>query len=323
MTLARDERIFLTVLLVNLAVALVYLLAGVLFLVPAHAAAAGEEKGEALYDNRRTYLLRFLVMVLCPVIGPLFFFMGQLFYLLVFWRDVDLADVIFSKERVRTRMKADEERERDIIPLEEALFVNGDKDLRTVMINTLRGDVRGSLGTIMMALNSKDSETSHYAASLLSSELNEFRAGVQKLYRAMKEEEPEETARERELIDAMDGILRQQVFTPLEQRKLVGMLEEAVGSLYRKAPSQLNVEDYEELCLLLLGLEDYPRAEEWCMRMAGQYPHCLASYTCRLKLYFSTGRREIFFQTLSELKSSDIVIDQATLELVRVFAKEG
>ena len=99
MTLARDERIFLTVLLVNLAVALVYLLAGVLFLVPAHAAAAGEEKGEALYDNRRTYLLRFLVMVLCPVIGPLFFFMGQLFYLLVFWRDVDLADVIFSKER--------------------------------------------------------------------------------------------------------------------------------------------------------------------------------------------------------------------------------
>ena len=220
-------------------------------------------------------------------------------------------------------MKSDEERERDIIPLEEALFVNGDKDLRTVMINTLRGDIRGSLGTIMMALNSKDSETSHYAASLLSSELNEFRAGVQKLYRAMKEEEPEETARERELIDAMDGILRQQVFTPLEQRKLVGMLEEAVGSLYRKAPSQLNVEDYEELCLLLLSLEDYPRAEEWCMRMAGQYPHCLASYTCRLKLYFSTGRREIFFQTLSELKSSDIVIDQATLELVRVFAKEG
>ena len=101
MILARDERIFLIVLLVNLVVALVYLLAGALFIVPAHAAATDREKEEFLYDNRRTYLLRFLVMLLCPVIGPLFFFMGQLFYLLVFWRDVDVADVIFMKVRVR------------------------------------------------------------------------------------------------------------------------------------------------------------------------------------------------------------------------------
>ena len=181
MTLARDERIFLTVLLVNLAVALVYLLAGVLFLVPAHAAAAGEEKGEALYDNRRTYLLRFLVMVLCPVIGPLFFFMGQLFYLLVFWRDVDLADVIFSKERVRTRMKADEERERDIIPLEEAILVNEKKDEALVMMNVIKEDIRNSLASITLALDSEDSEASHYAAAVLSDELNKFRLYVQRL----------------------------------------------------------------------------------------------------------------------------------------------
>ena len=297
------ERAFLLVCFISFLVSLVYLLVGILFVVPVATRKERKEKTEILHDNRRTYFLRFFVMFFCPVVGPLFYFFSYLTYRLIFRSPADLDDVVFSKDRVKTQVKSDEERERDI--------------------NTLRGDVRGSLGTIMMALNSKDSETSHYAASLLSSELNEFRAGVQKLYRAMKEEEPEETARERELIDAMDGILRQQVFTPLEQRKLVGMLEEAVGSLYRKAPSQLNVEDYEELCLLLLGLEDYPQAEEWCMRMAGQYPHCLASYTCRLKLYFSTGRREIFFQTLSELKSSDIVIDQATLELVRVFAKEG
>ena len=117
MTLAADERIFLMILLGNLAVALIYLLAGVLLFVPVHAAARDKEESEILYDNRRTYLLRFLVMILCPVIGPLFFFMGHVFYLIVFWREVDLADVIFSKERVRTHMKADEERERNIIPL--------------------------------------------------------------------------------------------------------------------------------------------------------------------------------------------------------------
>ncbi len=38
MTLARDERIFLIILIVNLIVAVLYLLAGIFFLVPAQAA---------------------------------------------------------------------------------------------------------------------------------------------------------------------------------------------------------------------------------------------------------------------------------------------
>ena len=74
MILARDERIFLIILAVNLVVALVYLLGGILFVVPVQA--EDEEEKEVLHDNRRTYLLRFLVMLLCPVIGPLFFFMA-------------------------------------------------------------------------------------------------------------------------------------------------------------------------------------------------------------------------------------------------------
>ena len=93
MNLARDERIFLMILIGNLIVALIYLLVGVLFIVPAHSAAQDDET-EILYDNRRTYLLRFLVMLMCPVIGAAFFFMGHLFYLVVFWREVDLADVL-------------------------------------------------------------------------------------------------------------------------------------------------------------------------------------------------------------------------------------
>ena len=103
----RDEYIFLIILLVNLIVAVVYLLAGVLLVVPAHAVVAEKDK-EVLFDNRRTYLIRFIVMLLCPVIAPLFFGISHIVYLLVFWRGTDLADVIFSKERVKTNIRADE-----------------------------------------------------------------------------------------------------------------------------------------------------------------------------------------------------------------------
>ena len=74
MTLAKDERIFLLILIVNLIISLIYLLAGILFVVPARFAMEDKEGEERLSDNRRTYLLRFIVMILCPVIGPLFFF---------------------------------------------------------------------------------------------------------------------------------------------------------------------------------------------------------------------------------------------------------
>ena len=318
MNLARDERIFLMILAVNLIVSLVYLLVGILFLVPAHAAAK-EEDAEILYDNRRTYLLRFLVMILCPVIGPAFFFMGHLFYLVVFWKEVDLADVIFSKDRVKTHMKADEERERDIVPLEEAILVNEKKDLRMVMMNVIKEDIRNCLASITLALDSEDSEASHYAAAVLSDELNKFRIYVQRLWKQMGEEEAGLTDCEEMLLDYMDNILRQRIFSTHEQRKFVDILAGAAESLYGKEEGKLTLGRYEEVCLRTLEVKDYENCEKWCGRMAERFPEELPSYTCRLKLYFARQNKAAFFQVLTDLKKSNVVIDSETLELIRIF----
>lgn len=319
MNLARDERIFLMILIGNLIVALIYLLVGVLFIVPAHSAAQDDET-EILYDNRRTYLLRFLVMLMCPVIGAAFFFMGHLFYLVVFWREVDLADVIFSKERVKTHLKADEERERDIVPLEEAILVNEKRDLRMVMMNVIKEDFSNCLASITLALDSEDSEASHYAAAVLSDELNKFRLYVQRLWRQIQEEEPGETECEEILLDYMDNILRQRIFSDHEQRKFVNILTESAESLYGKDPSRLTLERYEEVCLRALEVKEFDRASKWCGRMKEQFPEELPSYTCRLKLSFARQDREDFFETLEALKRSNVVIDNETLELIRIFS---
>ena len=46
----------------------------------------------------------------------------------------------------------------------------------------------------------------------------------------------------------------------------------------------------------------------------------LSAYTSRLKLYFTTQDRERFFEVMKELRASEVVIDQETLELIRFFA---
>lgn len=320
MTLAKDERIFLIILTVNLIVALLYLLAGILFIVPAHAAGCREEKTEPLYDNRRTYLLRFIVMLLCPVVGPLFFFMSHLFYQTVFWENVDLSDVIFGRERSRARMKADEERERNIIPLEEAVLVNEKKDLRMVMMNVIKEDIQQSLASITLALDSQDSETSHYAAAVLSDELNKFRIYVQKLWHQIQEEESSQTECEELLLKYMDNLLKQRIFSVQEQNKFVAILNDAAELLYEKEQSKITLSWYEQLCLRTLEIGDYGNTSKWCTRMAERFPEELASYTCKLKLYFATQDRDAFLGTMEALKKSNVVIDNETLELIRIFS---
>ena len=109
------------------------------------------------------------MMFLCPVVGPLFFLAGLVFNKVFFRQNVDLEDVIFSKERVKTHLRADEEREGNLVPIEEALAISDKDSLRTLVMNVVRGDVQNSLASISLALNSEDTETSHYAATVLRS----------------------------------------------------------------------------------------------------------------------------------------------------------
>lgn len=319
--LTREEWIFLIVCILNLLVAVIYLLYGILIRATIHD--KQEEEVETIdkrKENRRTYLIRFIVMVLCPVVGPMFFLISYLVYITIFRQSVDLEDVVFSKERVKTRLKADEERERDMVPLEEALAVSDKKSVRMLMLNVIRGNVKESLETIMMALDSEDSETSHYAASVLRDELNEFRADVQKLYSEIKDEEKDETECEEMLIDYMDMVLGQKIFDQMEQTRFVDMMNEAGDSLYEKNPLRLTPQRYEGICLKLLDLHKFEEVEKWCERLEEQYPDELAAYTCRLKLYFTRNNRDKFFEVLEKLKKSKVVIDKETLELIRIFS---
>ena len=331
---------FVILWIVNALIALVYLLVGIFLYVPA--CDLKREQGEEIqYDNRRAFFIRFIVMVLCPVVGPAFFLCSYLIYKTVFRQAVDLEDVIFSKERVQTHLKADEERERNMAPLEESLAVSDKRNMRMLMLNVIltfvtlimvavmvtcsrtaasRRDMQKSLESITMALNSEDSETSHYAASVLRDELNDFRSNVQKMYTQMQQETETETECEEMLIDYMNRILSQKIFTTMEQTKYVNMLEEAAESLYQKNGARITADRYEGLCLKLLDLKKIPETEKWCMRLARQHGNALAAYTCRLKLYFTMGEKEKFFEVLQELKESDIIIDNETLELIRIFS---
>ena len=268
----------------------------------------------------KEYMIRMVIMLMCPVVGPMFFAVIKLIGVLFFRQNVDLADVIFSKERVTTYLHADEEQESNVVPIEEALVICDKGNLRNLMMNVVRGDVEESLASIALALNSDDSETSHYAATVLRDVLNDFRAHTQELFIVMNRNEKDSYEYACQLIEYMNGVLKQEVFQEAEQRSFVDMMEKACDYLYERDWRRLTPQYIGWLCDLFLKIQSYDKMKLWSDRGRDMYPDELIIYVCYLKYYFTVGKKKQFFEELDRLKQSDIVIDKETLELIRTFS---
>lgn len=260
------------------------------------------------------------VMLLCPVIGAAFIFLAYVFYKAFMSQAMDLDDVIFCKEKTKAIMKADEERERNIASLQEALLITEKHELRKLMMNIIKGEYRNSLASISMALNSEDSETAHYAASVLQEVLNTFRSEVQEQYRACQQEDREDRLEICiDLMEYMNPILRQQIFTDIEQNSMVLRMDEVCELVWEMRSEKMQSRIYEMVSMRLLECKQYEICRKWCLRAVQQYPESLASYACQLKLYYACKDRDAFFKVMEELKTSEIMLDNETLELIRVF----
>ncbi len=303
-------RWFIIFLIVNLIVSLLYLLFGMIF----------------NRTSRKKVAMRSLIMLYAPGIGPLLFFISYLFYRLLFYRKVDLSDVVFSKEKSKELVRINEEKERDFVPVEEAIEVADKGELRELVLNMAQGDYSESLSAINMALNAEDTETSHYAASILQDAINDFRMLVRKENARINDiDEEDESKREQLIFDIkklfvyMNKVLEQRILSKLEQNGYTDILDKLLEKYYRLAGASITSEMYEAMALRLIETEKYDRARSWCERALWRYPNTLSSYTSLIKLYFSSGDRENFFKTMQELKESNIVIDRDTLELIRAF----
>lgn len=309
------EREFLILLFVNLIVVMLYLLL---------------ELGVRRFGGKRpsrSCLLKAGIMLLCPLVGAAILVFGLMLNWVVYWREAELADVLFSKERVRPLMPAEEQRESNLTPVEEAVAVMDQSNLRDMMLNVVRGNMRASAPAIAMALESSDSEASHYAATALQSLLNEFRTSVQKNYERITAEPVEDTPKENaarmelamETVELITEFLPHRLLTEGEHRRYAALLDDLCEWLLEVAPERLTVSHYEAVSMQLLEVKDYETCRKWCLRAYAAYPEKLEAYACQLKLYFMNGEREKFFRVLRELRSSDIPIDKETLELMRVF----
>ena len=272
-------------------------------------------------DNRKQYVMNMFIMLLCPVVGILYFFLAFLKFHFIKLGERDLSDVEFSKKHQTSRVKADEERERNIVAVGEAILVSDQEQKRANMLNVLLGDTEEALSAIALALNSDDSEVAHYAASFLQSKMDAFREKVSRMQKMIEEGDiDDEECQDHilELIRYMNHMLKQKVFMQVEQVDYVDQMELLCEKLFQNARSKISPECYEWILSRIMDLGEYERAEVWGYRFSEQYPDVLSAFTLRLKLYFETNQKEKFFEVMGQLRASDVLIDNRTLEMIRM-----
>lgn len=306
----KQEVIFLAVILtINTMIAAGYLIYGLAFRVK-------KEKDEK--DPVR-YVILSLFMLLCPVIGPAFLGFGNLFYHLFFDTSIDLAAITFSKKRVDVVERPDESDEINLIPMEEAIMINDKENLRNLLLTVLRGDIKKSINAVTKALNSSDSEASHYAASAIMDIMNEFQKTLQKFY-AQMDADPNDTEVMVLYINYLSEMLGAGFLSELEEKTYIYSLQKVCERLFHADPTQLNPMHYTALISLLTKINDLQSSELWIQRFTTNYPDHIEMYRCALHHYFSIKDKIHFFEYMNRLKHSNIPIDNDMLELIRTFS---
>lgn len=147
-----------------------------------------------------------------------------------------------------------------------------------------------------LALNSEDSETAHYAASVLQEVLNDFRTGVHERYRLCLVEDEKQAENCIHLIEYMNPIIEQKVLTDLEQHSMAERMDEVLEKAWILDSQKISSTMYEKICQSLLDVKEYETCGKWCQRSMKQYPRALSSFTCQLKLFYSCNDRDNFFR---------------------------
>ncbi|MCC2255325.1 hypothetical protein LKD70_13010 [Ruminococcus sp. CLA-AA-H200] len=300
--------LLIIILIINLIIAIVYLLWGILHL-------KNKEKDRG---HRAKYFMAAFVMIVCPVIGPLFMGFSHILYIIFAKRDVDMSDVSFSRAKMKNYTPADIERDINIAPMQETLLVSDVRRRRKLLLDVLKKDIRRSLGAIAIALDNPDSETSHYAASVIMDVLSEFRGNVQNMHSKLKAD-PEDFDLGSLLLEYIHEVLCQNILTGDEKRAYIYMEDEIGDILFRYHPERVEGQQYRWLMEDLIDIEEYPVAEKWSRRGMKNRDYQLDTYIGSLKYYFSYNDREGFFRCMEQLKKSGIVVNKETMELIRLF----
>ena len=294
--------IIIPILIINTVLALIVLIYGLL-----------NRKG-----RRCEFVLFSVLTFLCPLIMPLFLLITRLIELPSSRKEVDMNEISFNQQREEAHETSDYYTEMNYVALQDAMRLSSIHDLRRLLINVMKYNSRMSLTSVAEAINSPDTETSHFAASAIQDALSEFRGTAQQFITDMRKYPEDVEINLNAFTYIYDGLMLK-IMTPMEQQAYIYTEDSVAENLFQHNIWFMTATHYLQMTELMISINDYNSAERWVDRAAEYRPKELDTYKARLRLLFARGNRQAFLECMAEFKATDIKADQEMLEMIRLY----
>lgn len=264
--------------------------------------------------NQRAHrLLMWIVMLLCPIVGPLSYLISALYGGLMLQRVEPFEPSRYIPAVDPVIVVPDEATELNIVSMEEAMMISHKTDLRRMLLALLKNGTEDSLGAISMALSSEDSEASHYSASAIADALAAFHQKAYDLEKVAANGVPEDTSA------MIEYLLRFVSYGVLPDREALMYLRksyQAVQKLLEQKPSLVLPEYLNQINDLAVRYGDKELYQQSSATCAERFPDMLESYLSNLRTAFALGDTDSFNDWLSCLKASKVVINKQALDII-------
>ncbi len=269
-------------------------------------------------DKRSTMRMLSWFIFIVPLAGVIYLLSGLLINYLVRNRNVDMSDVSFNQEREKIILPPDQELEMNYVPVHDAMAVSDTMSLRRLLLDTMLNKAKKKVSNIAVAMNSSDTEASHYVAAMIMDLLSELRFAAQGMMESMRKV-PEDVEMNLLTFDYIYEFLSLKIMSPVEQESYIYALDDVAENLFEFNLWYMTATHYLKMTDLFISIKDYNMAGKWSTR-AGQYrPNMLDTYKAKLHLYFQQHNYEAFFECLNELKNSDVSIDKEIMDLFQIY----
>ena len=208
----------------------------------------------------------------------------------------------------------DQEKEKNIVPVEEALIVNDHQVQRQMVMEIAKRNPKKYLSELKKALLASDTETAHYAASSILELKREYDKELIKAQRLYEENRSSRVARN-VYVRALDKIL------------IADLNLEAINANYTNIIVNLLVEDITEsekateesfvlLIEYLIKLNKHEEALEWMNKYHELYSRSDNMLRNQMKVAYKLKDNELFNKAIEEIEKADFTVTQKTLDMV-------
>lgn len=268
--------------------------------------------------QRNTKLMLSWFIFIVPFFGLLYIILGLFFSFLSRKKNVDMSDISFSQEREKLVLPPDSETEMNYVPIQDAMAVSDNSSLRRLLLDTLRNNAKKTISSIAVAMNSRDTETSHYAASIILDALSECRTTAQNLIEQMRKH-PEDVELNLLALDYIHEILNMKIMNEVEQKSYIYIMDNVAENLFQHNLWYMTATHYLWMTDLFISVKNYDMADKWVSRAGLYRQYMLDTYKAYLHLYFEQQNQTAFFDCLSELRESNIIVDEEIMNLFRLY----